>query len=233
MHLDERPETVLAMRQILRDALLADARAGLPAPADLPVEEVRAYYESHRDEFREPERRRVAHIVTRDRETGQKVLGLARKANGPEWGELVRKHSLDAPKKDGQQPPLELMGDLGIVGPPGDPRGDNARVPAAVRKAVFELASIGDVYDKLVEDDQGFHVLRMTGKSDARERSLADADRTIRVSIVHAKLAERERALEQELRRQFPVVIDEAAVAAVRVPLGAADAGAGDRRPGR
>jgi len=224
-HLDEKPETQLAIRQILRDALLRSARSGLPAPEDLPADEVQSYYESHREEFREPERRRAAHILIKDQGTAQRVLALAKKATGSQWGELYKKYSLDAPRKGVPEPPLELLGDLGIVGAPGDPRGDNARVPAAVRKTVFELAGLGDVSDKLAEDAQGYHIVKMTGKSEPRERSLAEADRTIRVAIVQAKIAESERALEQELRKEFPVVIDESALAGVAVPRSGPDAG--------
>src|SRR5215471_15161835 len=43
--LDQTPETQQAVRQVLRDALLAEARHGLPAPADLPADEVRGYFE--------------------------------------------------------------------------------------------------------------------------------------------------------------------------------------------
>jgi peptidyl-prolyl cis-trans isomerase C len=233
-HLDEKPETQQAVRQILRDAILADARRGLPVPADIPGDEVRAYYEAHRDDFREPERRRVSHIVVRDKEAAQRLLPLAKKASSSQWGELVLKHSLDAPKKGGPPEPLELAGDLGIVGAPGDARGDNPRVPAAVREALFHLGAIGDVLGQPVESDRGWHIVRMTGKSDARERTLSEADRTIRVSILQQKIAERERALEAELKRQFPVTVDEHALASVRVPVSppaASDAGPGESLP--
>ncbi|HEY3593957.1 MAG TPA: peptidylprolyl isomerase, partial [Polyangiaceae bacterium] len=76
--LDEQPETRQAVRQILRDALLTDARKGLPAPADIPESEVRAYYEAKRESFREPERRRVAHIAVKDKDTAAKVLAAAK-----------------------------------------------------------------------------------------------------------------------------------------------------------
>src|SRR6185369_2155695 len=112
----------------------------------------------------------------------------------------------------------EMAGDLGIVGPPGDARGESPRVSAAVRAAVFEIAAIGEVLPRAVQDEAGFHVVRLVGKSDAHERTLADADRAIRVALLQAKIAEREKALEAELRKQFPVTIDEQALAKVEVP---------------
>jgi parvulin-like peptidyl-prolyl isomerase len=216
--LDQQPETQQAIRQILRDALLAEARRGLPAPAEISADEVRAYFDSHRDDFREPERRRVAHIAVKDKETANKVLALAKKANAREWGELFQRYSLDAPKKGAPAAPLELSGDLGIVGPPGDSRGDNPRVPAPVRAGVFELAAPGDVLGRPVQADGAFHVVRMVGKTDAHERSLSDADRSIRVALLQAKIAEREKKLEDDLRQQFPVTVDEQALGKVEVP---------------
>jgi parvulin-like peptidyl-prolyl isomerase len=216
--LDQEPETQQAIRQVLRDAILADVKRDLQAPADIADAEVRAYYEAHRDDYREPERRRVAEIVVKDKETANKVIGLAKKTNSREWGELFRSHSVVPLRKGPEGQPLEMAGDLGLVGPPGDPRGDNPRVIPEVRAAVFEIAEIGDVLSRPVPASDGFHVVRMLGKSDAHERSLSDADRSIRVAILQNKIAEREKALEAELRRQFPVIIDEPALAKVELP---------------
>jgi peptidyl-prolyl cis-trans isomerase C len=216
--LDRLPETQQAIRQILRDAMLAEARRGLPAPADIPQQEVRAYYESHQDDFHEPARRRVSHIAVADKAIAETVLGAAKKATPAQWGELVRKHSLDAQKKPSPTQPIEMAGDLGIVGPPSDSRGDNPRVPAEVRAAVFELAEINDVYPKPVQSQGLWHIVRLTGKTEAHDRSLAEADRTIRVSLLQAKIAEREKALEADLRKQFQVVVDEPALGSVVVP---------------
>jgi peptidyl-prolyl cis-trans isomerase C len=232
--LDQAPETQQAVRQILRDALLADARKGVPPPADIPETEVRAYYESHRDAFREPERRRVAHIVVKDKETATKVLAAWKSATA--WGELYRRYSIDA--KPSGSDPAELAGDLGLVGPPGDDRGDNARVRPEVRAAVFEIDAVGHVLERPVPSADGFQIVRMVGKSDAHDRTMAEADRPIRVALLQAKIDASEKALEDELRKQFPVTIDEQALAKVVVPRSAPasplrpDAGANGARSG-
>jgi hypothetical protein len=49
-------------------------------------------------------------------------------------------------------------------------RGDNPRVPAAVRAAVFEIGAVGEVLGRAVQDG-GFHLVRLVGKTDAHERS--------------------------------------------------------------
>src|SRR6187431_3234078 len=61
--LDKQPETQERVRQMLKDELLRDMRQSVPDPADIPEAEVHAYFDSHHDEFKEPERRRVAHLL--------------------------------------------------------------------------------------------------------------------------------------------------------------------------
>ena len=216
--LDEQPETQQVIRQILRDAILADAKRDLPAPADIPEAEVRAYYEAHRDDYREPERRRVAEIIVKDKETAIKVIGLAKKSNSREWGELFKSYSVVPLRKGPEGQPLEMAGDLGLIGPVGDARGDNPKVAPEVRAATFEIGEIGEVSSRPVQTSAGFHVVRMLGKSEAHERTLGDADRSIRILLLQAKIAAREKELEAELRRQFPVTIDDQALAKIELP---------------
>jgi parvulin-like peptidyl-prolyl isomerase len=214
--LHEKPETQARLRQMLRDELLSRVRNELPKPADLPESEVRRYYTEHRAEFRDPERRRVAHIVLASRPKAEAVLEQARSASPSEWGKLVKLHSLDKSGDKAHPDPPELAGDLGIVS--NTEPSDNPRVPEAVRKALFEIERIGGVYPKLVESDGKFHILRMIGKTEARDRTFAEAERAIRVAIVQRKIREREKELENKLRADFPVKIDNAALAKVRVP---------------
>ena len=245
--LDKQPETEEAIRQILRDAILADARKGLPAPAEIPAAEVRAYYEAHAEEFREPERRRVAAIVLSDRKAAERVLADAKKVKTPaEWGELFYKHSVTAPKQKDPSAAIDLAGDLGVVGALDDPRGKNPKIPEPIRAAVFKIGSVGSVLDEIVEAEGRFYVVRMNGITAAHSRTLQEADRSIRVKLLQQKMQEREKALEADLRKKFAVEIDDAALGKVKLPEGlkpfegkgadpwvqpgqdAADGGAGD-----
>lgn len=219
--LDKDPETADAIRAVLRDAMLAEVRAGLPTPAELPADEVRAYYEHNEGKFSEPERRRVAAIVVADKREAEKILKEAQKAKSPaDWGELFFKYSLTAPKTRGGGNPAELAGDLGIVGPPDDPRGDNPRVPAPARAMAFKLDGVGSVAGELVEAEGKQYILRLNGVTPPHRRSLAEADRSIRVLLVQEKMQERERALEDELRKKYPVQVDDKALASVKMPSG-------------
>lgn len=222
--LHEKPEAQEAARQLLRDALLSDVHRQLPAPGELPAEEVRAYYDAHREEFREPERRRVSAIVVDDARTAETILETLRKARKDDgtvdattWGKLFAEHSRTG-RKEGRTAPADLAGDLGIVGPPDDPKGENPRVPDPVRRAAFEMAKVGAFTDAPIQVGTSLYLARLSGQTKGHERTLAEADRSIRVALLKERLAKLEAELEQELRKKHQVTIDDAALARVPPP---------------
>jgi hypothetical protein len=219
---DQGPLAQQEMREILRDSLLSQSRKGSPGPNDVPEAEVHAYYDAHRDEFRDSERRRVSAIVLPNAAAAADALEAAKKATtASQWGELVRSRSVDTQAK--ANVPVDLAGDFGMVSVVGDSRGDNPRVPTVVRAGLFEIDKVGDVLGHVVTDGLRYFVIRLTQKTEAHDRSFAEAERSIRVKLVQDKLKERDDTLVTSLRAKFPVVIDEAALAKVNVDL--SDAG--------
>jgi peptidyl-prolyl cis-trans isomerase C len=214
--LDEDPEVRLRLDEALRDEVLRDVRNRVPTPESLPMGEVRAYYDSHRAEFREPERRRAAAIVVNDEPKAKTLIEQAKSIEPAGWGELVRKHSVA--QRPNEQTPLELEGDLGIVSAPGEPRGTGPKLADALLKALFEIPSVGSVCPKPVRDGQRYYVLRLTGRTEARERSFAEAERSIRVRMVEQRIAEAEQRLVDGLKQQYPVTIFDNALSRVEVP---------------
>ena len=58
--------------------------------SDLPEADVRAYYEAHKADYRDPERRRLSMVVTKDEATANDVVAKAKLVkSAAEWGELV------------------------------------------------------------------------------------------------------------------------------------------------
>jgi len=228
---DKDPVAQQEMRAILRDSMLAEARKNAPTPADVPESEVRAWFDAHRAEYKDPERRRVSVIVVRDEATAREALAAAKKSpSSAQWGELVRAKSLDPQAR--ANVPVDLVGDIGIVSPPGDLRGENSRVPEEVRVAAFEIPELGGIADKVVGSKGKYFVVRLTQKLAPHERTYAEAERSIRVKLAQDKLRAREDELIAELRKSVKVEIDEQALATVKVDMGdgggpasAADAG--------
>jgi hypothetical protein len=97
-------------------------------------------------------------------------------------------------------------------------------VPEPLRAAVFEIDKLGGVLPRVVSAAGAFPDGRMTGKTDARDRTFADAERSIRVALVQARIRAREAELEVELKKKYPVTIDEAQLAKIPVPAPSAQA---------
>jgi hypothetical protein len=214
---DKDPLAQQELRAVLRDAMLAEARKGAPMPADIPESEVRAWFEAHRAEYKDPERRRVSIIALGSAPEAEAVLATVRKSrSAADWGAIVRSKSLDPQAR--ANVPIDLAGDLGIVSPPGDARGDNPRVPAEVRTAVFAVDELGGVYDKVIPSGGRFYVVRLTQKIPPHERAYEEAERSIRVKLAQDRLRAKEDELIAELKKSVKVEIDEAALATVKVP---------------
>jgi parvulin-like peptidyl-prolyl isomerase len=216
--LDQHEKTRARINQALRDELLGELKRGLPAASELSSKEVRRYYDEHRSDFFEPERRRLAHIKLRSKKTALEVLAEAKKATPAEWGHLVRKHSIERQASSDLVTPLELAGDLGIVSLSGPGKGVAEGVHQELRRAVFTLKEIGDVFAQVIEIDGAFHIVRMLGKTDARQRTFAEAERIVRARLLEKRARAAEAELEASLRKKYPVKIDEAELKKVALP---------------
>jgi len=211
--LDRELDTQLRLDQALRDEVLRDLRAAAPAPDAIPEREVREYYEAHRDEFREPERRRIAEIVLARQDEARRLIETARNANAHEWGQLVRKFS--AGRKD-TSVPLELEGDVGIVSAPGQGSGSEPQLPEPVVRAAFAIEKIGAVYGEPVPIQDQYHIVRLTSRVVARQRTFAEAERSIRVKLVQQRVEANQQQLIDELRKKIPISINQTLLATIK-----------------
>jgi parvulin-like peptidyl-prolyl isomerase len=211
--LDKDPIVEEESRQALVGWMRGKLLEGLPAPAQIPEAELRAYYDAHRDEYREPERRRIAHVVTKDEATAKKVEAEAKSATPTQWGAVVKKYSDQKPLET-EAP--ETAGDLGFVTAPGEK--STTKVSDELRKAAFALPSVGAVSPP-VQDATGWHVLRLVAKNDARDQSFVDVERALRVRVLQEKRAAKEKALLDEMRTKLKVEIDEAVLAQIASEL--------------
>ena len=129
----------------------AEGRAeGAPKPQDLAPDEVRAYYDAHRADFRDPERRRVSAIVLPTQAAADGVLDQAKKGSAAARLGRARAGEVDRSVGQGERRRWTSPGDLGMVSPPGDSHGEPPRVPEEVRAALFSIGKVGDVRPRVV-----------------------------------------------------------------------------------
>jgi len=222
--LDKDPTVSEEMRQVLVGWMRGKLLESLPTPMAIPEDELRKFYDAHVAEYREPERRRVAQIVVKDEATAKKAYEEAKSATPTQWGGIVKKYSDEKPLPT-EAP--ETAGDLGYVTAPSDTHAQpNAKATTEIRTAVFALPSVGAVSPP-VKDVNGWHVIRMTAKNEARDQSFADVERTIRVRVLQEKRADKEKALIEEMKKQMKIEIDEATLAAIANDLALPPAASG------
>ena len=139
--------------------------------AAIPVEEVRAYYEAHKQEMVRPEQARAADVTVKTEALAQKVAERARKLPKDKdsgFTDLVLGFSENgAAQRRG--------GDLGVL----LRTGGNNQVPRAVIDAVFALENPGDIAGPVKAED-GYHVLRLTAKQPAAVPSFEEMEPQIR-----------------------------------------------------
>lgn len=214
--LDKDPVVTEEVRQVLVAWMRGKLLEGLPAPGAIPESELRAFYDAHVDDYREPERRRVSQILLKDEATAKKAYEEAKAATPTQWGSVVKKYSEEKPLPT-EAP--ETAGDLGYVTGPTDTHAQpNPKATGEIRTAVFALPSVGAVSPPF-KDVNGWHVIRMTAKNDARDQSFADVERTLRVRVLQEKRAAKEKALIEEMKKSLKVQIDEATLAAITADL--------------
>lgn len=139
---------------------------------EVPREALQAYYDQHRDQYREPEQVKVSHILIKtplpgpDGKIDEKGVAEAqRRAEdllkqlkaGANFEELAKKYSEDpGSAKQG--------GSLGWIG--------RGRTVAEFEKAAFSLPK-GQTSD-LVKSSYGFHIIRVDDKKDAHMKTLEE-----------------------------------------------------------
>lgn len=195
--------------------------------SDITDDEIKSYYENNKPEFQKPPQVRASQIQLKDKATAEKVLKeiKAKPADMELFRKLATQYNQDPATKDS-------YGDLHFFSAEkDDTEGPEAPRPAAVRKAAFSLEKVGDVYPEVVQSEAGFHVVKLTGKRDAMNRSLDDARRLIQNRLWREK---REQAIEKfvaDLRAKANVKENLDLLAQVKVQPGAQRADDDDEAP--
>lgn len=237
--IDREPRTQVLVLQMLKAEALRLLEADLPGPAAFEPQEVRAFFAEHREEFFEPERRRLSVLLFVSRASAERALRRAIGGSMSSWVELARELDPAAvpPSNRHEAELLSVPGDLGMVGAGSTGAGSgNAGVGPALRDAVFELEDPGTVLGRVVElpkqeasaprpapDDgrpsgQGaigrgrFALVRWVSRVPAREPPFEEVRTLVAARLFEQHRAEARKQLLLRLRKEIPVHYDRAAL---------------------
>jgi peptidyl-prolyl cis-trans isomerase C len=181
----------------MRERLLAEKYVSEETKKEIASSaETRAYYDTHRSLFEQPESVHCLQMALRTPEEAKSALDQLRK--GIPFEQLAQKVSISPDAKQG--------GDLGWFA--------RGRMPKAFDDACFSLAS-GKI-SGVVQSPYGFHLFKLLGKRSARLRKFEDVRREAELRATVDKRAHAERALLSQLRSAAHVKVDAASLALLK-----------------
>ena len=132
-------------------------------------EEIEAYFEENKESLAQTEQVEASHILTATKEEADEVA--AKLADGGDFAELAKEYSTDTAT-------AENGGELGSFG-------------AGEMAAEFEEAAFAMEVDEIsdpVETEYGFHIIKVTDKTEAAEANLEDSKEQIENLLFDQKL---------------------------------------------
>lgn len=194
------PEIQRARKQIMVQEMMKAEFQNKLQPSDITDEEVKAYYESNPGEFNKPEQIRASHIVVSNRGKAQRLLKQLQKA--PTDARLFRQLALENNEDEATK---AAGGDLRFFSKVEDRAEGDAAIPAPVVEAAFALKAVGDLAPEVIQTEQGFHIVKLTGRRAAMTRSLEQATRPVRNKLWREKREASIKAFIDKIREEAKV----------------------------
>jgi peptidyl-prolyl cis-trans isomerase C len=184
------------IRSVLRTALLNQIRAEVAASGPITDDDVRAYYDQHKEKYHAPPRITVWRILVASRDDAVKVIEKAKADLSPKrWNELARDESVDKTTS-------MRGGNLGFVAPDGSTTDPNLKVDP-VLYAAAEKVKDSELVAEPVAEGSSWAVVWRRQSMKAVERPLALEAPSIRQILAHERTDKRVRELVAELRKKY------------------------------
>jgi parvulin-like peptidyl-prolyl isomerase len=210
LKLDQDPELRARIRQMLGQKLIDEQINKKVWNREIGEQEIREYFERHLNEFNRPGQVRLADIfiaVPVDatdeekailRKKAQTVLtgALASRNKRNGFGKLISKYSDKHEKYE--------KGDTGFFDIKGQPVG----IDAGMAEAAFELERVGDMPERLIETQQGYHIIMLTGRRSAIQISLDSVREQLKQRIRRESAAKTRQAYIESLMEKAAIQID-------------------------
>ncbi len=198
----ESAEDARAVERVMVRAMLRDFESAL-TPASIPMDEVRADFEEHRDKLQVPEQRASWHIVVEDtgdagRERADAILAEVLAAAEPKA--VYRRYAAG-----------EAGPETGLTVEELPPIPRNGGLEKPYEDALFAAKSQGPL-SKLVETSYGWHVVSLTQIIPAETRTLEDVESEIRQRLSQRKRFEKVAATLRSLEAERLVRYDDQGV---------------------
>ncbi len=205
--LSSHPDVVRRKNRAMVDMLLRKLNKELVSFDDVTEAEIKARYERDKAKYQRPAQARGAVVVLSTEAEAKKVLAdVAEKKGNPRYfAKICSERNKDPEFK-------KKAGDLGFFA------ADDKKPSKALRDAVFALSQVGRIAGPL-KVKGGWALVMKTGKQPALNHPLARVRDEIKNKLFHEKRFKAVTGYADKLRKKAKLEIDEAKLAAVKVPL--------------
>ncbi len=193
--LDKKPRTLDRLQQLYARAMEAELARETAEKQPIADEDVKRYFDAHRERFETPRRVRIWRILVGDEALAKKIIAESQGAGGPaRWSNFAREHSLDAATKFRD-------GDLGFVRADGSTETPRVRVDPALFIAVEKLSD-GQLLPEPLKVAAGIAVVWRRGSLPPITRTVAEETPAIRTLLTRERLESARKGLLDELRKK-------------------------------
>ncbi|MCI2253357.1 peptidylprolyl isomerase [Domibacillus sp. PGB-M46] len=137
---------------------------------EITDEEIETYFNENKDTFATSEQVEASHILVDDEATAKEVT--AKLADGEDFAALAKEYSTDTTS-------AENGGELGYFG--------TGEMTEEFEKAAFAM-EIGEISEP-VKTDYGYHIIKVTGKKEAKAANLEDSKEEIKETLKQEKMS--------------------------------------------
>ncbi len=149
-------------------------------------EEISAYFEENKDSFAQEEQVEASHILVEDKATADEVLKKLK--DDGDFAKLAQEYSTDTGTADNG-------GSLGYFG--------KGQMVAEFEDVAFKL-KVDEISDP-VKTEYGYHIIKVTGKKEAKEANLADNKETIKETLLTEKLQTEYGTWLEEKKKEYKI----------------------------
>ncbi len=236
--LDKDPEVVEQVKQYMVRKYLAEAVKDNVKPELIGDAELKQYYDANTGLYHKPEQVEVSHMQFADKAKAEKVAGELRSGSEGNTAKLValwNDYVVRLSEDKATSPQLGSLGLLSKVPPQGATEAELEHLHA-VPMSLIEAAFSRNPYEigAVVQTDRGFHVVMLTSKSPAVERTFDEVKESIRARIVKRQRDLQRDNLLADLRTKAKVEVNDDAVRLIPQPaVDRAGKGDGSARKGQ
>ena len=149
-------------------------------------EEISAYFEENKDTFAQEEQVEASHILVEDKATADEVLKKLK--DDGDFAKLAQEYSTDTGT-------AANGGSLGYFG--------KGQMVAEFEDVAFKL-KVDEISDP-VKTEYGYHIIKVTGKKEAKEPSLADNKEAIKETLLTEKLQTEYGTWLEEKKKEYKI----------------------------